>query len=1036
MNRRCTPIFLLVPCVSLLLNTSLPSADFKFSEQTLTVPEGFEVELVAPATLIPRPISASFDPQGRLYVTDSAGMSDKADKQLETKPHRLLRLEDTDGDGKFDRSTVFADRLMFPEGCLWYEGSVYVAAPPSIWKFTDADGDGVAEKREEWFQGKTLTGCANDLHGPYLGRDGRIYWTKGAFAEQTYERPGKKPFVTRASHIFRSKPDGTGIEPVLTGGMDNPVGLAFTSNGERFLSSTFLQTPGGGNRDGLIHAIYGGVYGKQNDVLNGHPRTGELMPVLYHAGPAASCGMTAFQSALWGDAFRDNLFACHFNLHKMTRHRLIPDGGTYRSENSDFLVSDSTDFHPTDVIEDADGSLLIIDTGGWYKICCPTSQLAKPDILGAIYRVKKKGSPKLADPRGSKIAWNSMKSPALANLLADPRSAVQERAIQQFSHQGTDAVPALANAVLKNPVPVARRNAVWALARIEAKSARDAVQTALNDTDPSVVIAAAHVVSLWRDAGAAGRLEWMLQDRDAQRARVAAEALGRLGKSKSVSALLSAAATERDRVLEHSLIYALIEIADPMATAQGLKSASPHTRKAALISLDQMENGGLSVGDVTPLLVSKDSVLKQTAAWIVSHRPEWGDALAGFFGERIQSETLTDAERADLTVLLGQLSPAPAIQSLLARVTAEKGGQESVRLTAIRAMGGSGLKAAPVSWLDALAEVLRENRPVLAAEAVASSRALPMPKSGHAGLADALLFTGGRTNLSAAVRLDALATSPGGVPSMDEPTFHFIRTHLAGTEPMLVRNAASTVLAKAKLTPEQQLVLADTLKTTGPLETPRLLPAFERVPTEALGLKLVAALKESPGLRGLRTDLLKPLFAKYPASVAKEGEALLDILNADAAKQAANLDRLGKEIPEGDIRRGQAVFNSTKAACATCHAMGYLGGNLGPDLTRIGQVRTQRDLLEAIVYPSASFVRSYEPMMVNTRGGDDFVGVVKKEASDEVVLAIGPQLEQRIARADIKEMRPGAVSLMPQGLDEVLTRQELSDLITFLRAAK
>ena len=99
---------------------------------------------------------------------------------------------------------------MFPEGTMWLDGSLYVSAPPSIWKLTDTDGDGVADKRVEWFQGKTLTGCANDLHGPYLGPDGWIYWCKGAFAQQTYERPGKKPFVTRAAHIFRCRPDGTG----------------------------------------------------------------------------------------------------------------------------------------------------------------------------------------------------------------------------------------------------------------------------------------------------------------------------------------------------------------------------------------------------------------------------------------------------------------------------------------------------------------------------------------------------------------------------------------------------------------------------------------------------------------------------------------------------------------------------------------------------------------------------------------------------------------------------------------------------------
>src|SRR5207249_5723608 len=130
--------------LALLFAFTAPGAQFKFPNQTLTVPDGFAVELAAAPPLTDRPISGSLDEQGRLYVTDDSGSNEKPDKQLEAKPHRVVRLEDTDGDGRFDKATVFADKLMFPEGCLWYDGSVYVSAPPSIWKLTDTNGDGVA----------------------------------------------------------------------------------------------------------------------------------------------------------------------------------------------------------------------------------------------------------------------------------------------------------------------------------------------------------------------------------------------------------------------------------------------------------------------------------------------------------------------------------------------------------------------------------------------------------------------------------------------------------------------------------------------------------------------------------------------------------------------------------------------------------------------------------------------------------------------------------------------------------------------------
>src|SRR5690606_3123003 len=153
------------------------------------------------------------------------------------------------------------------------------------------------------------------------------------------------------------RPEGGMVEPVMTGGMDNPVGVAFTAEGERIFTTTFFQHPGGGQRDGLIHAIYGGVYGKLHDVIDGHKRTGDLMPVLAQLGPAAPAGLARYESGSFGKDHRNNLFAALFNLHKVSRHVLKPEGGSYQTEDSDLLVSDSTDFHPTDVLEDADGSL-------------------------------------------------------------------------------------------------------------------------------------------------------------------------------------------------------------------------------------------------------------------------------------------------------------------------------------------------------------------------------------------------------------------------------------------------------------------------------------------------------------------------------------------------------------------------------------------------------------------------------------------------------------------------------------------------------
>src|SRR5262249_37757917 len=152
-------------------------------------------------------------------------------------------------------------------------------------------------------------------------------------------------------------------------------------------------------------------------------------PVLTHLGAAAPCGLIRYESAVFGKEYQDNLFACLFNMHKVTRHILTPDGATFKTTDSDFLVSDNLDFHPTHVMEDADGSLIVIDTGGGYKLCCPTSQLHKPDILGAIYRIRKMGAAKIDDPRGRKIDWAKAKLEELVKLLDDERPVVRRRAV-------------------------------------------------------------------------------------------------------------------------------------------------------------------------------------------------------------------------------------------------------------------------------------------------------------------------------------------------------------------------------------------------------------------------------------------------------------------------------------------------------------------------------------------------------------------------------------------------------------------------------
>jgi putative heme-binding domain-containing protein len=585
----------------------------------------------------------------------------------------------------------------------------------------------------------------------------------------------------------------------------------------------------------------------------------------------------------------------------------------------------------------------------------------------------------------------------------------------------------------------ARRNAVWALTRIDSQEARATVRIALNDGDASVRQAALHSAGLWRDAAAAPQLVEALRSNQPALQRAAAEALGRVGDARVVRDLISVAALPHDRVLEHSLTYALIEIGAPAPTiAEGLQSTASRAKRASLIALDQMDGGGLQPEGLIPLLDSTDPIVKATAWWIAGRHPEWGGALAGFFKERLASPTVNAADRSDLQQKLVQFGEHAAIQGLLAAAV-ERTTSRDERLTALSAMAlvmKARLKELPPVWVAPLVRALEPGDADVARHGVAVMRAVPAGKTPTGEMRTALLAVARDRGRGLDLRMEALAAIGGGFATMDADIFELLLAGLDPAQPLTVRTASAGVIEKATLDAAQLRRLATSLEAAGPLELPRLLAAFDRGGDEPLGLALIAALEQSKGRSSVRAETLRPRLVKFPETVQQKGDALLASLHVDSAKQSQRLDALLASVETGDVRRGQVIFNSPKTACASCHAIGYLGGRIGPDLTRIGQVRTGRDLLEAIVFPSVSFARGYEPVVVRTTSGETHTGVLRADLPDEVVLATLTREETRIPRREIADLQPATVSLMPPGLDEQLTRQELADLIAFLKAAR
>lgn len=939
----------LCPFLLLLATGPLPAVEF-FGRQ-FTVADGYTMSVAAPAELVQRPIEACFDDKGRLYVTESSGSNEKVEEQLKKKPHRVLRLEDTNGDGVFDKRTVFADGLMFPEGVLWHLGIVYVAAVPQIWKFTDTNDDGVADTREVWYDGKTATGCANDLHGPYAGPDGLIYWCKGAFAEQTHDLPGNPGWKTRASHVFRMKPDGTEFDCVFTAGMDNPVGLAWLPEGDLIVSGTFLQNPGDGKRDGLIHAVRGGVWGKDHNVLDGHIRTGPLMPAMTHMGPAAPCGICRYG--------RD-LLVCQFNLRKVSRHVLEPFGSTWKTTDTDFLTCDHPDFHPTDVLQAPDGSVLVVDTGGWYKMCCPTSQIARPEVPGAIYRLRKTGgevSTACPEPR-----WKLEKQESVRSLTAQ----------------------------LQSPNLHVRRMAVETLGRMRAMNPK-------------------------------------------------------FGKEYQESALevLSAADCQgSDRFLEHAVTFALTHPSAVQDMTTMLEaSRSPIVQRIALYAVCQADPANVEVHHMVKHLTSPDAGVREAAVFALQKVPAWREAA----GDWLKIQVAADFDppgNLDTAVLRPAVEAVTTQdsfrQELGAWLSAAKPGAMQQMLLEVMA-GIAPRHEFERAWADPLVAVLEGNNPRAAALAAGVFAAKPPAR-----------MEGLREKLSGIVR-DAKRPGSVRVPLMlalspvapGEEEFSLLMHALRGASDksdMSDKSGSTTaaaVLSKATLTVPQLTALAAALPECGLLQRPLLLRAFSRATDEALGLTVVEKLEKCGALTGLPAQDQAECFGRFPDKVQQRLTAARSRLTPGADQQRARLDELEKSLPAGESRRGAVVFQSAKASCSLCHQAGYLGKQIGPDLTKIGAVRTRRDLLESICFPSASFVRSYEPVELKRKDGTIVYGIIRNQNPQSLTLissAVTPDVT--VPAADITAMNPGAASIMPAGIDQILTPQELADTVAFLASLK
>ena len=1010
------------------------------------VPDGFVVEQVAGESQVVFPMFACFDDRGRLYVAESSGLDLYEGLQTQTRNCRIRRLEDRDGDGRFESSQIFADQLVFPMGLCWHDDKLYVADPPNLVAFEDRDGDGRAEERNV-----ILTGFGHadngSLHGLVFGPDGFLYMTMGRPDGYRLEDQNGTTLAGKSGALIRCRPDGTNPE-VVCRGFVNLVELVFTPQGEMIGTDNFFQMPAGGLRDAIVDLAPGGLYPLSlQDEGTPQPMTGEPLPAISLFPAVAPSGLVRYEGIEQNDAFHGHLFSAQHNSRKVQRHKLSRVGSTFASEDIDFVTSESADFHPSDVLQDADGSLLVIDTGGWYVQHCPTGRIRDSHAPGGIYRIRRQDArndkPNRAQAWGLELDWKSASPEKLCGLLSDPRPRVRHRAGMLLRRHGAQAVGPLGSTLQQTENIQTKQLAIWALAGCTDPSSLEPLQQALESDQNEVVMTAARALGMRGEESCSPRLCELLSRGEPPVGRAAADALARCGQPEAVPALFGALTNEPDRFLKHALIHAIYRLASEQQLLSALADPDPAVQQCALLLLDQPPHRSVTNEAVIARLGATDEKLRHAAIGILMRHPEWADDAQALLQKWLHAPSLSEMQRAAVPSLIVAFQDQSDMQRLVGTMLRERELPSNQLVLLLRSLGQCSLGNLPRSWIDGLSEATRHSDADVQRAAVQTAAKLQL-----AELDPALTDFSKRSDVPMALQVAALGAVAGREQGLADPAFQLLCGQIdkqsdqqSGEQPEqpkpLARLAAAEVLGRVRLTDAQLMTLLQQMPVD-PLIWPQLLPAYRRSHSLEVGLRLVALLEKlvnSDSFRPSEAEVHQ-LLESYPEKVRQKERGLLTTLRQRTAALGERLKDYQSLGAGGDVDCGRKIFFGAEVACAACHRVASQGGNVGPDLTTIGAVRSTRDLIESIVAPSSTFAQGYENYMVVTIDGQIASGRIVRQSGRTVVLQGAGGQEQRFHEADIEEMTRQPVSIMPDGLDQKLSRAQLRDLLAYLKSLK
>ncbi len=970
--------------------------------ETLRIADGFHAELYAAEPHVVDPVEMCFDENGGVYVAEM--LDYPFDPEEGRQPQSRVRyVADTNGDGRVDSSKIFATNLLQVTSVFPWKGGLLVASAPDILYLRDLDGDNIADVKEVWYTGFDTNvspearitnfrfNLDNWIYAANNGRPGRI--TSPKFPD--------KPEVLVRGYDFRFHP-GTGDFAPAAG--PTQFGMSFNDWGERFVTQNTVH---------LRHAVLPARYVLRNPsyappsmlhyVPDDDPRDSKVYPLtqpqqwrvertaarqerydetqpgrmeLVGGHFTAATGTTVYSGDAWGEQYYGNVFVADANGGLVHREELFDDGATYRSEprpegGPELWASTDPWHRPVNLANAPDGNLYVLD---FYR-----EYIEEPASI-----------PEAIKQRLQLDFYRGVDRGRIWRIVAD------EPAVER------DLGVALGDASLEALVALLGHRNGWhrtTAQRLLLERQDEAATEPLRSLAASGGTPQARLHALWALQG-----QGALRAAEVRRALADEDPGVRRNAVRLAEAFLPQLAEAIVNCKDDSDAKVRFQVALSLGEIEG--AVKPLAAMAAEHAGDEWMRAALLTSVERPWAVFNRLLLAHREFFADGPDAEQHQALAGALASQIGA----NPGRDQLTLLLQALGASPRLRDAAWKAATLRGLADGLDLSGRRRLRVPGSETLFGRWMGDGDDDVR-------AAALDAAQYFSLPGM----LADARRAAASE-DIEIARRVRAVRFLRGGSYGRVAPVLGKILASPAAPE---LHVAAIETLSSFDDDSAAQALLQG-WAGYGPQARQRAVDALIR--RAGWASALLDAVEDGAIAASAIDPVAKIRLADHPeAAISERARSLLGSAGGDRAQVVEQFQDV--LALEADATRGKAVFEDN---CAKCHLARADRGRLGPDLSGINN-KTREELLAHILDPSFEIQSNYTNYIVVDKQGRIYDGLLASETAEAVTLR-GEYENVSLRRSEIEEMRASTVSLMPEGLEQDMSRQELADVIGYLRA--